>query len=178
MSSEARGATGRVWWAVAAVLLAVAVALTQWSARREDPAAAEGVRVATALLMTADAQIELRPANAGESAARAALVRATWDEAAQSARMAALQPPDGTIPEGETQDGGAAADAARPAHFVVTGWAAVESRPHRASVRVMGHYDRLRDGAWYSDPGRQWQIELTRLDPVGITRGWHLSRVS
>ena len=38
----------------------------------------------------------------------------------------------------------------------------------------MGHYRRWDGRAWRDDPDRIWDVRLTREDPVGRTRGWHL----
>jgi hypothetical protein len=146
-------------------MVLLAVGLTQWSQRRSDPAAEPGVRIAAVLLLEADARITAGPATtAGERAERAALVRRTWDDAAQEARLV------------QADRGGA--DGAGPGEeirFVLTRWQDVAASPRRARAELVGHYAYRRGaGGWREAPDRVWQLRLSRLDPVGRTRGWRL----
>ncbi len=158
-----RLAVGAAW--VLTTLLVVAAA--QWSQRRDDPAAVPGVRIAAVLLLEADARITAAPtAHAGERAERAALVRRTWDDAVQRIRLNRSADPASAVPG--TEPGG-------PARFVVSTWRDVTASPHRAQVELVGHYAvRDRDGVWRDGLERTWRLRLSRLDPVGRTRGWRL----
>jgi len=149
----------------ASLMLLLAVGLTQWSQRRSDPAAAPGVKIAVVLLLEADARIASAAATApGERAERAALVRQTWDDAAQQARLVQAD-------HGEA-DGAGPGEEVR---FVLTRWEDVAASPHRARVELVGHYAYRRGaGGWREAPDRVWHLRLSRLDPVGRTRGWRL----
>jgi hypothetical protein len=140
------------------VLLLAAVGITQWLQRRPDPAAEPGVRIAAVLLLEADAA--LRPsADPGQRAEQAALLRRTWDDAAAAARLARLQ----ASPDEPGRHGAV--------RFVVSHWEDVDAAPHRARAVLVGHYE-------WSSVDRRWQVELTRQDPVGLTRGWRLLSVT
>ncbi len=151
-------------WLVAAALL---VTLVQWTQRRHDPAAEPGVRVAAVLLLEADARVSALPrAEAGQRAERAALVRAVWDEAQQQARLD--RAPDAAGAAGASGAGG-------QVRFVVAEWQEVSATPRRARALLIGHYAyRDAGGTWRDEPDRTWRLRLSRLDPVGRTRGWRL----
>lgn len=154
-------------------LLVALVATTQWLRVRPDQAAEPGLRMAVLLLLQADARVTaMRSPDLGVRAERAALVRATWDADARAARLA----------RAEQQDAGATATqrqaAALPELFVATRWETVDASAHRGHVRVVGHYRSWQGTAWRDAPDRTWDLRLTRDDPVGRTRGWHLLSVA
>jgi hypothetical protein len=147
------------------LMVLLAVGLSQWSQRRNDPAAEPGVQIAVVLLLEADARIAAVAATTpGERAERAALVRRTWDDAAQQSRLVQAE-------RGEA-DGAGPGEEIR---FVLTRWQDVAASPHRARVELVGHYTYRRGaGSWREAPDRVWHLRLSRLDPVGRTRGWRL----
>jgi len=159
------------------VLVLALVATTQWLRVRPDPAAEPGLRVAVLLLMQADARITtMRRADLGARAERAALVRTIWDDASRADRLARAEQADRAA---QTATGrGARQDAGVPQPFVVSRWENVAASARRGQVRLVGHYRHFDGLTWRDDPDRVWQVWLTREDPVGRTRGWHLVTIA
>lgn len=179
MAQQGLGRLARLAAIGAALLLAIG--LPQWLRHRPDPAAEDGVRIAAVLLLEADARIAALPASAdaGQRAQRAALVRSTWDDQSQAARLAAAEQQDAASaePSGRTEPTGPPVDPGTPVYFVVTRWDDVSARARRAQAVVVGHHSRWRDGVRRDDADRTWRVERARIAPVGRTRGWRLVSV-
>ncbi len=159
-------------WLVAA--LAIATLLTQGLARRPDPAAEPGLRVAVALLISMDAELgreadadgagvdpAAQPPDAGQRAERAAAVARIWADGSQERRLAVVR----DLPV-ENRD----------FRFVAQRWVEVGAWADRGDVEVIGHLERREplESSWQPEPDRLWRVQLSRGDPVGRQRGWRL----